>query len=544
MAVIVFYEATKLDEQQLGEGLKTTDHHWEFVRDTISLRNLNPDAEVISGFVASQITRQMIEKMPRLKLIATRSTGYDHIDLEAATARGVTVVNVPTYGENTVAEAAFSLMLALTRKLIPTVSATRKGTFVASDLMGIDLKGRTLGVIGMGHIGRHVAHIAKGFEMNVIAYDVHEDAEFAKSMGLNYVSFNDLLAQSDIITLHTPLLADNYHLINEATIAKMKKGAILINTARGELVENRALIHAVKNGRLAGAGLDTIEGEKLILQKGILGALDSSSTSPTTFEHATEVHAMLQIPNIVITQHAAFNTSEAIARINDTTTQNIIRFWYGETPNKVVSHSTSGKLIIVRHTESDWNAEGLWTGTTDVHLSKKGMDDATAMGKKLRDIHFDYAYTSQQIRSNETLEAIKNASGQIDLHSESSGAINERDYGVYTGMNKDKVAEAIGEKAYDELRRSWDSPVEGGEALKDVYARVIPFYLRIVLPRIRHGQNVLMVAHGNSIRSLMKYIENISDAKIGETEMPQDDALVYEVDFDGRMKQKDVITLK
>ena len=530
-----------MDEKQLNEGLRPTDHTWEFVRDTISLRNIDKNAEVISVFVASQVTRQMIEKMPRLKLIATRSTGYDHIDLETATARGITVVNVPTYGENTVAEAAFSLILALTRKLIPTVSTTRKGTFVASDLTGVDLKGRTLGVIGMGHIGRHAAHIAKGFEMNVIAYDVHEDADFARTMGIEYVSFNDLLARSDIITLHTPLLPDNYHLINASTIKQMKKGAFLVNTARGELVENRALINGVKSGHLAGAGLDTIEGEKLILQKEMITALGSNSTSPTTYEHAAEVHTMLQIPNIIITQHAAFNTEEAIARINDTTVQNVTRFWYGEVPNRVQAKATSGKLVIVRHTESEWNAEGLWTGTTDVHLSKKGFDDAAAVGSKLKDITFDYAFTSQQIRSQETLEAIKNASGHLDLHAEASGAINERDYGVYTGMNKDKVHDSIGDKAFDELRRSWDSPVEGGESLRDVYQRTIPFYLRVVLPRIRHGQNILLVAHGNSIRSLMKYIEGISDKAIGNLEMPQNDILVYEVNFEGREKSKEII---
>lgn len=543
MAVIVFYEATKMDERQLSEGLQPTDHHWDFVKDVISLRNLDRNAEVISVFVASQVTRQMIEKMPRLKLIATRSTGFDHIDLEAAKSRGVTVVNVPTYGENTVAEAAFSLMLALTRRLIPTVSATRKGTFVASNLTGVDLKGRTLGVVGMGHIGRHVAKIAKGFEMNVITYDVREDAEFAQKTGVEYVAFDELLARSDIITLHTPLLADNYHLINEATIATMKKGVILINTARGELVENRALIRGVKSGRIAGAGLDTIEGEKLLLQKEMIGALDHESTSPTTYEHAAEVHTMLQIPGIVMTQHAAFNTEEAIARINDTTVQNITRFWYGEVPNRVEAHNTSGTFVIVRHAESEWNAEGRWTGTTDVHLSEKGFRDAARFGEKLRDIKFDYAFTSQQIRAHETLEAIKNASGQTDLHSESSAAINERDYGVYTGMNKDKVHESIGDEAYDELRRSWDGPVEGGETLADVYARVIPFYLRVILPRIRHGQTILMVAHGNSIRSLMKYLESISDKTIGKTEMPQDSALVYEVNFDGRSTTKSIINL-
>jgi 2,3-bisphosphoglycerate-dependent phosphoglycerate mutase len=136
-----------------------------------------------------------------------------------------------------------------------------------------------------------------------------------------------------------------------------------------------------------------------------------------------------------------------------------------------------------------------------------------------------------------------NASGQLDLHSEASAAINERDYGVYTGMNKDAVREAIGDKAYDELRRSWDSPVEGGESLQNVYQRTIPFYLRIILPRVRHGQNVLVIAHGNSIRSLVKYIENISDTRIGSLEMLQNAALVYEVDFDGRQKSKDTIAL-
>lgn len=543
MAVIVFYEGSKRDVGQLSDGLRETDHHWEFVREQLSLRNINKNAEVISVFVTSQVTRQMMDKMPRLKLIATRSTGFDHIDLEAAAARDITVVNVPTYGENTVAEAAFSLMLALTRKLIPTVSTTRKGTFVASDLTGIDLKGKTLGVIGMGHIGRHTAKIAKGFEMNVITFDPHEDEKFAREMGITYVSFEDLLEQSDIITLHTPLLPDNYHLINEATIARMKKGVFIINTARGELVENRALIRGIKRGHIAGAGLDTLEGEKLILQKEMIDALQSNATSPTTFEHAAEVHTMLQIPNIIITQHAAFNTEEAIARINATTVQNIVRFWYGETPNRVESKSTSGKLVIVRHTESEWNAQGLWTGSTDVHLSHKGWEEAAKLGEKLKDISFDYAYISEQVRTKETLEAIMNASGQLGLRFEESASINERDYGVYTGMNKDKVEHSIGKKAYDELRRSWASPVEGGESLRDVYQRAVPFYLRIILPRIRHGQNVLVVAHGNSIRSLIKYIENISDDKIGDVEMLQDAFAVYEVGFDGRQKDKSIVEL-
>jgi 2,3-bisphosphoglycerate-dependent phosphoglycerate mutase len=176
-------------------------------------------------------------------------------------------------------------------------------------------------------------------------------------------------------------------------------------------------------------------------------------------------------------------------------------------------------------------------------LSQKGLQDAAALGAKLKDVHFDYAYISQQVRTKETLEAIMNSSDQLDLPSESSAAINERDYGVYTGMNKDKVEHAIGKKAFDDLRRSWSSPVEGGESLRDVYQRAIPFYLRIILPCVRHGQNVLVIAHGNSIRSLVKYIENIADDKIGDVEMLQNAALVYEVDFDGRQKDKTTTTL-
>ena len=135
-----------------------------------------------------------------------------------------------------------------------------------------------------------------------------------------------------------------------------------------------------------------------------------------------------------------------------------------------------------------------------------------------------------------------NGSGQIGLAHESARALNERDYGVYTGMNKDQIKEMIGDEKFDDLRRSWDSPVEGGESLEQVYQRVVPFYLRVILPRLRHGQNVLVVAHGNSIRSLVKYIENISNDAIGDMNMIQDEALIYEVDSEGRSKEKSILS--
>lgn len=541
MAVITFYETTSMDTFQLSDGLKKTDHFWEFKPDTINLGNLNPEAEVISVFIASSVTREVMERLPKLKLIATRSTGFDHIDLDCANERGITVVNVPTYGENTVAEHAFALLLAVTRNLIQTVSDTSLGKFVASQHTGLDLKGRTLGVVGMGHIGQHMARIARGFEMDVIAYDVHQDDELAKKLGFTYRTLNDLLSHSDVVTLHAPLTPGNYHLINHHSIEKMKPGAILINTARGELVENRALITALKSKLLAGAGLDTIEGEHYLSTQALMDAITNNATAPLAYEFASEDRVLLQLPNVVVTQHAAFNTAEAIKRINDATCENIVKFWFGEIPHKVQAAKSSGKLVIIRHGESEWNALGKWTGITDVHLTQGGINHSAHLGEALKDIEFDYAFTSQQIRTRETLEALMNGSGQLSLPHEAARALNERDYGVYTGMNKEQIKEMIGDVAFDELRRSWDGHVEGGESLEQVYQRVLPFYLRIALPRLRHGQNVLIVAHGNSIRSLIKYIENISDHDIGGTEMIQDEALVYEVDSEGRQKDKKVI---
>lgn len=543
MATIAIYDATVIDQLQISEGLKGTDHYWHYINEPISLDNVDPDAEVVSIFVSSNLTGQIMERMPKLQLIAARSTGFDNIDLDYAHEHGITVVNVPTYGENTVAEYAFSLLLAVTRKLVPTITETERGTFKSNEHVGIDLQGLTFGVVGLGHIGRHAAKIALGFGMKVIAFDVYHDDEFAARHQIEYMSFENVLARSDVLTLHAPMTPGNYHLINEHTINLMKHGAILLNTARGELVDNRALIMALQSGRLSGAGLDTVEGEKFLDRHHLIEAILDNSTAPSSYEHATENYALLHMPNVVVTEHTAFNTAQAIKRINDTAVENIIDFWFGKTPNIVTSKPASGKLVIVRHAASSWNEEGRWTGTRDVHLSESGRKQADAMGESLKDIKFDYAYASQQIRTSETLEEIMELSGQTSLAHESSGALNERDYGVYTGMNKHAVEEAVGDDAYDQLRRSWDSPVEGGESLKQVYQRTIPFYLRIILPRLRHGQNILVVAHGNSIRSLVKYIENITDEDIGSAEMLQNKALVYEVDVDGRAKSRSEIDI-
>lgn len=203
----------------------------------------------------------------------------------------------------------------------------------------------------------------------------------------------------------------------------------------------------------------------------------------------------------------------------------------------------SGTLYIARHGESEWNAKGVWTGSTDVHLSPKGFKQAAQLGEALKGVKFDYAYCSEQVRALETLEGILDASGNVSVDFARSSAINERDYGVYTGKNKWEVQKEVGEEAFENIRRGWNETVEGGETLKDVYDRSVPFYQSEIVPKVLSGKNILVVAHGNSIRSLMKYIESISDDDITKTEMIFGEILLYKVDSDGKQISKDVIKI-
>ncbi len=203
--------------------------------------------------------------------------------------------------------------------------------------------------------------------------------------------------------------------------------------------------------------------------------------------------------------------------------------------NDLVADTKNGKLIITRHTESEWNATGQWTGLRDVHLSEKGFHESALLGIAFAktNLKLDIAFCSQQIRSLETLEGILDSSQQFDVPIERVADINERDYGDYTGKNKWQMKEMLGEEKFNELRRGWDAPIPQGETLKMVYNRVQPFYINRVLPRLKQGQNVLIVAHGNSLRSLMKYIEKVSDQAVQDLEMLFGCLVIYEVDQDG-----------
>jgi len=307
-----------------------------FFNDALDKDHIPSDtsAEVISLFVDSKIDKAALDAFPNLKLITTRSTGYDHIDLEACKKRGVQVATVPTYGEDTVAEYTFGLILALTRKIYHAYDQIREtGSFSKEGLRGIDLKGKTLGVIGTGRIGRNVVKIARVFGMNVLACDTRPDEKFAKETRTNYCEPEKALREGDIVTLHVPYTKETHHMINKHTIRLMKKGAYLINTSRGGIVETGALVEALKDGHLAGAALDVLEEEGVIqdeLEFFLEGKMEEHNLKTVLANHI-----LIDMPNVIVTPHNAFNTWEALERILDTTVENIHAFALGKPVNLV-----------------------------------------------------------------------------------------------------------------------------------------------------------------------------------------------------------------
>ncbi|MGH8597597.1 MAG: hydroxyacid dehydrogenase [Gammaproteobacteria bacterium] len=324
---IVFLELHEWEEKYLRERIDAS-HEIVVTDDFAKIA----DAEVVSPFIYSKLTAERLGKLPKLKMIATRSTGFDHIDVAECGRRGVAVCNVPFYGENTVAEHTFALILALSRKVHEAFVRVRAGNFSLDGLRGFDLKDKTIGVIGAGHIGLHVIRIARGFGMKVLAFDVRRDNFLAEVLGFEYADLDALLGRSDIISLHAPYNKHTHHLINPGNIGKIKRGAVLINTSRGGLVDTEALLKALDHGILAGAGLDVLEGEEAVLEE---SALLSDKTNPELLRRAIQNHVILKKPNVVFTPHNAFNSQEALERILQTTADNIAAFVAG-TPKNVV----------------------------------------------------------------------------------------------------------------------------------------------------------------------------------------------------------------
>jgi len=274
--------------------------------------------EAVSVFLGSKLDREALDRMPLLRVIATRSTGFDHIDIEEATNRGIAVYNVPEYGSTTVAEHTFALILSLTRKVHKAYVHTMMGEFQLGGLLGTDLAGKTLGVIGLGKIGRQVARIGNGFELTVLATDpvAKEVADY-----IHLVDLNTLLQRADVITVCCPLIESTYHLIGEDAFRHVKPSAILVNTARGPIVDTRALLIALAEGRLAGAGLDVLEGEAMMTEDAILARL--ALPAGEEVESIARNLALMRHPNLIVTPHMAFFSKEALERIRQTTVQNL-----------------------------------------------------------------------------------------------------------------------------------------------------------------------------------------------------------------------------
>lgn len=285
-------------------------------------------------FIYSRMNREVLAKCGRLLHIATMSTGFDHIDLKECKRRKISVSNVPLYGDNTVAEHTFALILALSRKIHKAYQRTLVGEFSLEGLMGFDLKGKTIGVVGTGHIGRHVVRIARGFEMNILVYDKYPSRELEIEMGASYVSLDRLLRESDIVTIHCPLTQETRHLINEKNIMGMRRGALLINTARGPIVSTHALVRALEAGVLGGAGLDVLEEESIVKEE---TQILSKSFDLENLRTVLTNHILIRHPNVIVTPHVAFYSREALLRILDTTVENICGFVAGRPKNLVLA---------------------------------------------------------------------------------------------------------------------------------------------------------------------------------------------------------------
>ncbi len=330
---IAFFELEEWQKQELQEGLKG--HTLQFIQGTLEEGHLPGIREIdaLGVFIYSRITRKVIESLPNLKLIITLSTGFDHIDIVCCKEKGIVVSNVPTYGENTVAEHTFALILALSRKIYPSIKRTHEQQSFETDvsLRGFDLKGKTLGVVGCGNIGKHIVRMAVGFEMKVLIYNRSIDPLIERLPGVRYCDLGEVWKNSDVVSLTIPYTESTKHLINRDSLQKMKKGVFIVNTARGGLIDTGALIEALQSGQVAGAGLDVLEGETEVKEE--MSLLHDEFKATADLRTLLENHLLMKMNNVIVTPHNAFNSQEALHRILETTLANVEAFEKGVPQN-------------------------------------------------------------------------------------------------------------------------------------------------------------------------------------------------------------------
>ncbi len=290
------------------------------------------DAEIICTD-ASILDKPILQEFHQLELIALRSTGTDQIDLDYCEANQITVCHVPIYAQHAVAEQTFTLLLALCRHVVRASQQTRKYNFSWDDIQGLELYGKTLAVIGTGAIGKRVAAIANGFGMRGVAFDKFPDDAWAFSHRVSYMSLEQALQVADVVSLHIPASTETYHLLSSERFDRMQDGTLLINTARGDLVDSGALLEALDKGKIAAAGLDVLPHETDLLE---FAKSDVDVNDPSIHPETKLSLRLLQHPNVLVTPHCAFFTHEASRRLIETTIKNIEGYITGKPINVVV----------------------------------------------------------------------------------------------------------------------------------------------------------------------------------------------------------------
>ena len=297
--------------------------------------NVTTGFDAVCAFVNDELDAEVMEQLHKngVKLVAMRCAGYNNVNLQAACKFGIPVVRVPQYSPYAVAEYALALLMTLNRKVHRAYNRVREGNFSINGLMGFDLHGKTMGVIGTGKIGRTFIGLLHGFGMHVLAYDLYPNPESARELNFEYVPLETIFRESDIISLHCPLTPENHHMINDATIAMMKKGIVLINTSRGRLIDSAALVNGLKSGRIGGAGLDVYEEETdyFFEDRSDRAVLDDILARLMTF------------PNVIVSSHQAFFTAEAERNIAETTMKSIGDFAAGRTLEDSICLSCNGQ---------------------------------------------------------------------------------------------------------------------------------------------------------------------------------------------------------
>ena len=297
--------------------------------------NVTAGFNAVCAFVNDELDAEVMEQLHKngVKLVAMRCAGYNNVNLQAACKFGIQVVRVPQYSPYAVAEYALALLMTLNRKVHRAYNRVREGNFSINGLMGFDLHGKTMGVIGTGKIGRTFIGLLRGFGMRVLAYDLYPNPESARELDFEYVPLETIFRESDIISLHCPLTPENHHMINDATIAMMKKGIVLINTSRGRLIHSAALVNGLKSGRIGGAGLDVYEEETdyFFEDRSDRAVLDDILARLMTF------------PNVIVSSHQAFFTAEAERNIAETTMKSIGDFAAGRTLEDSICLNCNGQ---------------------------------------------------------------------------------------------------------------------------------------------------------------------------------------------------------